>query len=296
MDKVLSLFQTVVSEEEHQKAIDEGLQRGLKYITNDAPVKQPASLTGENIIEINDNYCEFLYLLCYCFLVMNDCALVIANRVDGECAISEEEAKAYFLEADELLAEALKMLDPNEKEPQYMSASRGKICRAPNTIRPNHYTEYSDSMAIAGLTYILHHEFGHFIYAHDEDTPFNELEADKYAIIQLKKWGAETKSENTIFAGIILALVSTAFINPSLTSTCYPDIDARIEYALQFADSSLIENPNSLLYRIISFSALIWANYFKIEIPAITSDETYKDYCCRIKRSLVSHKKKNKIV
>ena len=296
MDRVLSLFQIVVCEKDHQKAIDEGLKRSLKYRTTDAPVQQPASLTGENIIEINDNYCEFLYLICYCFMVMNDCALVIADKIEGEPSISIEEAQTYFVEAEELLAEALKMLKPNENEPQYMAASRGKLCRAPNTANPNRFTDLSDSMAIAGLAYILQHEFGHFIYAHEEDTPYNELQADEHAIIQLKKWGIETNSENTIFAGIILALIATAFINPSLTSTSYPDIDSRIEFALQFADTTLKDNPNSLLYRIISFSALIWANHFMIDIPIIKSDETYKNYCCRIKESLIAHKRKSKII
>ena len=122
------------------------------------------------------------------------------------------------------------------------------------------------------------------------------MQADEHAIIQLKKWGIETNSENTIFAGIILALIATAFINPSLTSTSYPDIDSRIEYALQFADTTLKDNPNSLLYRIISFSALIWANHFMIDIPIIKSDETYKNYCCRIKESLIAHKRKSKII
>ncbi|WP_304472744.1 hypothetical protein, partial [uncultured Muribaculum sp.] len=48
-------------------------------VLNDAPVGQPASLTGENVIEVNDNYCEFLYLICYTFLVINDCCLVLTD-------------------------------------------------------------------------------------------------------------------------------------------------------------------------------------------------------------------------
>ena len=134
-------------------------------------------------------------------MVMNDCALVIADKVEETPQLSIEEAQTYFAEAEELLVETLKMLKPSENEPQYMAASRGKLCRAPNTARPNRFTELSDSMAIAGLAYILQHEFGHFIYAHEEDTPYNELQADEHAIVQLKKWGIETNSENTIFAG-----------------------------------------------------------------------------------------------
>ena len=296
MDRVLSLFHEVVSDNVHLQAIDNGLKKGIKYVLNDAPVGQPASLTGENIIEINDNYCEFLYLICYSFLVINDCLLILTDRVDGEVSISKEEAKAYYIEADEMLTEALKMLSPNENDKLYMSASRGKIMNFPNTSKPNRYTDYSDSMAIAGLTYILHHEFGHFIFEHEEDTPFNELDADRHAILQLKKWGEATKNENTIFAGIILALVASAFINPALTATSYPDIDDRIEYALQFADDSLKNNPDSLLYRIIGFSANIWASHFQIDIPKMTADESYKGYACRIKSALIDHKRKTKII
>lgn len=296
MDRVLSLFHIVVSDNTHIQAIDNGLKKGIKYVLNDAPVGQPASLTGENIIEINDNYCEFLYLICYAFLVINDCCLILTDNVEGETSISKEEAESYCREAGEMLSEALKMLLPNDNDKKYMAASRGKLFRFPNTSRPNKYTDFSDSMTIAGLTYILHHEFGHFIFEHDEDTPFNELDADKHAILHLKKWGEETKNENTIFAGTILALVSSAFINPTLTATSYPDIDDRIEYALQFADDSLKENPNSLLYRIIGFSANIWANHFNIEIPKITANESHKEYVCRIKSALINHKRKTKII
>ena len=131
MDRVLSLFHEVVSDNVHLQAIDNGLKKGIKYVLNDAPVGQPASLTGENIIEINDNYCEFLYLICYSFLVINDCLLILTDRVDGEASISKEEAKAYYIEADEMLTEALKMLSPNENDKLYMSASRGKIMNFP---------------------------------------------------------------------------------------------------------------------------------------------------------------------
>lgn len=296
MDRVLSLFQIVVSDNTHIQAIDNGLKRGIKYVLNDAPVGQPASLTGENIIEINDNYCEFLYLICYAFLVINDCCLTLTDSIEGDASISKEEAETYCREADEMLSEALKMLLPNDNDQKYMAASRGKLLNFPNTSKPNKYTDFSDSMTIAGLTYILHHEFGHFIFEHYEDTPFNELDADKHAILHLKKWGETTKNENTIFAGIILALVASAFINPSLTSTSYPDIDDRIEYALQFADDSLKENPNSLLYRIIAFSANIWAHHFKIEIPKIKENESHKEYVCRIKSALINHNRKTKII
>ena len=296
MDRVLSLFHIVVSDNIHIQAIDNGLKKGIKYVLNDAPVGQPASLTGENVIEVNDNYCEFLYLICYTFLVINDCCLVLTDNVEGEASISKEEAESYCREAGEMLSEALKMLLPNENDNNYMAASRGKLFRFPNTSKPNKYTDFSDSMTIAGLTYILHHEFGHFIFEHDEDTPFNELDADKHAILHLKRWGEATKNENTIFAGIILALVASAFINPTLTATSYPDIDDRIEYALQFADDTLKENPNSLLYRIIGFSANIWANHFKIDIPKITANESHKEYVCRIKSALINHKRKTKII
>ena len=296
MDRVLSLFHIVVSDNIHIQAIDNGLKKGIKYVLNDAPVGQPASLTGENVIEVNDNYCDFLYLICYAFLVINDCCLVLTDNVEGEASISKEEAESYCREAGEMLSEALKMLLPNENDNNYMAASRGKLFRFPNTSKPNKYTDFSDSMTIAGLTYILHHEFGHFIFEHDEDTPFNELDADKHAILHLKRWGKVTKNENTIFAGIILALVASAFINPTLTATSYPDIDDRIEYALQFADDSLKENPNSLLYRIIGFSANIWANHFKVDIPKIASNESHKEYVCRIKAALVNHKRKTKII
>ena len=222
--------------------------------------------------------------------------MVLTDNVEGEASISKEEAESYCREAGEMLSEALKMLLPNENDNNYMAASRGKLFRFPNTSKPNKYTDFSDSMTIAGLTYILHHEFGHFIFEHDEDTPFNELDADKHAILHLKRWGEATKNENTIFAGIILALVASAFINPTLTATSYPDIDDRIEYALQFADDTLKENPNSLLYRIIGFSANIWANHFKVDIPKIASNESHKEYVCRIKAALVNHKRKTKII
>lgn len=193
MDRVLSLFHIVVSDNTHIQAIDNGLKKGIKYVLNDAPVGQPASLTGENVIEVNDNYCEFLYLICYTFLVINDCCLVLTDNVEGEASISKEEAESYCREAGEMLSEALKMLVPNENDEKCMAASRGKLFRFPNTSRPNKYTDFSDSMTIAGLTYVLHHEFGHFIFEHEEDTPFNELDADKHAILHLKKWGEATK-------------------------------------------------------------------------------------------------------
>ena len=97
---------------------------GIKYVLNDAPVGQPASLTGENIIEINDNYCEFLYLICYAFLVINDCCLILTDSVEGEASISKEEAEAYCREAGEMLSEALKMLLPNDNDKKLLLSAK----------------------------------------------------------------------------------------------------------------------------------------------------------------------------
>lgn len=61
-------------------------------------------------------------------------------------------------------------------------------------------------------------------------------------------------------------------------------------------DETDLENPDSLMYKIISFSAVIWANHFAVEIPIREMGESYKDYTCRIKKYLTSYKRQYKII
>lgn len=296
IDQVLNLFSLLIKEKDNQKALNEGLNKSIKYIQKDAPVSQPGSLSGDNTIELYDNYCEFLRLLCYSLLVINDCSLIVNNKGIGNYELSKKKAQEYLYEAYEMFDEALLMLKKHETQPEYMKASRGKIFSFPNTIKNNYYTPYADSMTIAGMVYIMHHEFGHFIYEHDEDTRYNELEADSHAIKLLTDWSKKTNNQNTVAAGIIMALIATAFINPDLTSTIYPDIDERIENVLRFIDEKDKNNHDHLLYRILGFSAYNWGRHFNIDFPPILPTESHLEYLCRIKPIIIEHKKKTKII
>lgn len=295
LDQVLNLFCIIIKDDENQKAIDDGLKKGIKYIQTDAPLGQPGSLTCDNVIEINDNYCEFLWLLSYCLLIINDCTIIIKDE-DASEFINRDDAKKYVDEAYIMLDEALLMLKKNERDEKYMRASRGKIVNFHNKNLNNPFSPYANSMTIVGLTYVLLHEFDHFIYEHDEDTRYNELEADDHAISHLKEWANNSENMNVIFAGIIMALIVTAFINPSLTSSTYPDIDERIENVLFHINLRDKAHPNFLVYRIIGFCAYYWGKTFSIDIPAKNDNETYKSYLKKIKPIIINHKRKTKII
>ncbi len=69
-DSAKALFEAVVPLEMHKEAIYDGLEQGLALHIDWEPIREVAEIDGTNIIHLHANFCQFLWMLNYCMLIM----------------------------------------------------------------------------------------------------------------------------------------------------------------------------------------------------------------------------------
>lgn len=296
-DSAKALFEAVVPVELHKKAIYDGLEQGLALHVDWEPIRDVANIDGTNKIHLHANFCQFLWMLNYCMLVICDCGQ-IKDGTAKDNDISAEKAKEMFNEALRMQEVGLQMFLGKVDNPLEMQAQRGELFSFANPVnKPNKYTDLANALTISGIAYLLQHEYAHFIKEHEESTPMQEAEADHHGFEKLIQWGMNQPYENVSLTGPMMALAANAFLNPKLVGTTHPDIDDRIASLFTtYKNICKKEIPEGAIKLLIA-SLVFWSFARKHELPSIAEDEDYMTYLCRIRETFILPiKRKEKII
>ena len=296
------LFEIALTPEQHKQAFDKGLERGLILQMDWSPIKEIASLNNDSQICLHANFCQFLWTLNYTTLIIHDCYYIKEGIRNGE-GISKEEASFLFDEALKMFQNALLMFHPKDTNREEMKAQRGPMFEYANPYnKQNRYTDIANEMTISGIAYLLHHEFGHFIYEHDDSTPKTETEADDHGFRTILNWGNKHKDdnktlENILLIGTMMALVDTAFQNTDLAGQSHPDIDIRIENLFRTYQAISGQEIYDSTLKILITAIDLWSSATQNEKPNIDPHLSPKEYLCRIREEFILPiKRKVKII
>lgn len=144
-DSAKALFEAVVPVELHKKAIYDGLEQGLALHVDWEPILDVADIDGTNKIHLHANFCQFLWMLNYCMLVICDCGQIKDGTAKDD-DISAEMAKEMFNEAIKMQEIGLQMFLGKVDNPLEMRAQRGELFSFANPInKPNKYTDLANA-------------------------------------------------------------------------------------------------------------------------------------------------------
>lgn len=292
LDEAKDMFECVLPIELHENAVKNGLSRGIKLNVDWAPVKDVADIDDNSQISLYANFCQFLWTLNYVVMVNHDCGMNVEGVVtDPE--ISREEAGKLVREAKRMFGNALLMLVPNKDNEKEMSADWGIMYDSPNPVdKRNRFTEAADAMTLSGIAYLLQHEFGHFIKEHEFSSPKTEREADEHSFRALIEWGREHEPNQeefnkTLVLGSMMALLATAFLNPTWAGQTHPDIDARIDSLFQISENITRQRIPDSVYEILISGLGVWCYSNRKRLPERKDDEPLPSYYSRIKEEFI---------
>lgn len=296
-DSAKALFEAVVPIEMHKEAIYDGLEQGLALHVDWKPIREVAEIDGTNTIHLHANFCQFLWMLNYCMLIICDCGQIKdGTAIDEE--ISPTKAEEMFKEALEMQRVGLLMFIGKVNNPLEMRVQRGELFRFANPVnKPNRYMDLASAPTISGIAYLLQHEYAHFIKEHEESTPMLEAEADRHGFEKLIQWGMNHPYENVSLTGPMMALAATAFLNPKLVGTTHPDIDDRIASLFETYRDICKKKIPECATKLLIATLVYWSVALQLELPVIASDEDDMTYLRRIRETfIITIKRKEKII
>ena len=123
-------------------------------------------------------------------------------------------------------------------------------------------------------------------------TPTTEGEADNHAFRALIEWGnrnitEEVPLDNTVVIGSIMALMATAFLNPTFAGEIHPEIDERISQLFNTFRSITGKDIYESTLQILISGLCLWAYANKKELPPIKERESKNEYFLRIKEEFI---------
>jgi hypothetical protein len=266
------------------------LKPGVSYINSETPLRDFAAISNDKKIIIEESFLSFLWINCYCFLVLYDEG--VAKPRNRQHPDKEKISKAYRLFEYGLSLKS--------------RFSDWKIDELPNPQKylkeDKFYVEKANSIFLHAINFVMCHEYGHFKLGHvdyirdnygdkskektDAQIKQDEIDADLFSC-RLLLSGAKTKSDRkNIAAGLVAGLCSLIFLSSNLTNPKYPDADHRLKNALE----QINPNEKDHIWGIACLALKMWSekNAVNLELPNIV--DTYKVLFYKILKQLESHK------
>lgn len=273
MGNVLDTFMKLNHEFDFQVAIEKGLDKKIVMVLTDKPITDVAELSAKNQIKLYDNFCQFYWCLCYSSLLMYDKGIIaklIENNFQGNIDMSDPELKTAY----EVFQTGVGLLY-NEKDPKI--TERPVFFELPNPYNNiNDYVGKANAIYCYGMTFILYHEYSHFIMEHSWfGSKKDEEDADSNAFWTI--FTAVPKEEEvTAMIGIITALCALIFLDNTMKGDeVHPDGDIRVASALENID------PEYDHYRgIASMCFKMWAFHYGYDkkFPNAEESENWRQY------------------
>lgn len=250
------------------------LKKAIKYLIEQKKITDVAEVSKENGIEINENFCQFLWCCCYSIFVIFDEGIqkpTLNKTFDGNFL---DKSNSYIKDAISVFDAGFGLFNEyNEKD----------FFNLPNPEKysenDRHYVERTNGIFSSAMTFILLHEFGHQYYGHlivpsdDKQSKKDELLVDNYAYDQMS-----TRFRNaegiTYQCGIIAGISSLIFFDDKMDGgKRHPDPDFRLKNLIEKMELNEIDN----LWCIASLPFNLWANKYNKVLKYDKYVENYKE-------------------
>lgn len=287
------LFEIISNKYELQDGFNKGLSKKLGIICCDSCINDIAEIK-EHFDDDNkkyyriyvwDNYCQFLWIICYSIIVFMD-ELIIKPILNSAEKRNEQLLETSFnmFKAGMSLYDA----DPNHR------SNRSVFFDFPNPVRnkDDENIKSANLLFEAALCFILFHEFSHLELGHleKENLKDDELAADFNAFYSM--YGDQSLGVRKYFSlGIIIALGSLFFADNKLDGGTHPDPDDRLGQILNNMDD-LDAHGKDYCYGLATTIYKMWAHYYELEfiIPKVDKVENFKEYFGLIQRAFHDYK------
>lgn len=211
-----------------------GLDPGIAYHIDDEPIREVSQIDVKRKIHVYENFNQYLWSICYALLVLHENVVHIPENIaQGRYSATHNAHQA--VNAIQVFDAGLDLLKKYHVN---------KFYKLPN---PERYKsefavdiERANALYVAGMVFILTHEFAHQFYGHlmtrsgisDKERKGEEILADDFAFDQIKSSFSGDEAQ-TNKCGIIAALASIIFLDNSLLGGAeHPDPDDRIRNQL----------------------------------------------------------------
>jgi len=284
------LFEILCDQYELKFSIENGLSNKIKLECTDRAIDDVGEIKTHydecnNIyyqIHIWDNYCQFLWILCYVSQVFCDEML--------KEYVSHSPSSQRYEEAFRMFKAGMGLF--NTTSP----TCRGVFWEYPNPLNNSDdiYVQAANRLFEISLCFIISHEYSHFVLGHVNSnigTKFEEFDAD-YNAFTLMYDGRELELKKYLSLGYIITLGSFIFADNTLNGGCYhPDPDDRL--------GRILDNMNDLdsegkdyCYAMATIIYKMWAFEYNLVqiIPHCTTVENMQQYFMIIQRAFNTYK------
>lgn len=239
------IINIISNEYETESCFKKGLDSRISIVQSDSKIDTIAELKqcfdeqnkAYYKIRVWDNYCQFLWVLCYSSIVYIDELIIKPQLSPNDLADTKllDQTKVMYEAAINLFSES-----------DTIRSNRAVFFDFPNplTNAESTYIKTTNNLFSISLAFIILHEYSHFYLEHSDKEDCNEsrkdeeLHADYYALHILCLSQHKIVSEQTAVP-VIIAILSTIFVDNSLKGNdIYPDPIPRL--------NNLLDNLNYL--------------------------------------------------
>lgn len=281
------LFEVLCDKYELINNFSNGLSKKLElvctddYLDNYAEVKKHFD-EDNNIyykIHIWDNYCQFLWSLCYASMVAID-EYIIKPTLEPNHQIDHNKTEVGY----DIFIQGMSLFQKNLEH----RANRGVFFNLPNPVNniDDKNVLSANLLFKASLCFVLFHEYQHFNLGHMEKTNdiSDEYDADYSAFFSMYE-DTILEQRKYLSLGIVIASGSLIFMdNTAKGDDSHPDPDNRLQVLLNNIENELDPQGVDYCYCMATTLYKMWAFYYRLEliIPSMNFDITYKEYFSQI--------------
>lgn len=221
-----------------------------------------AEIDTSQQIHIYENYCSFLWAICYSLIVMFEEGLVLPtnnNEFDGTVGSDTKNLEEAFELLNYGLSLKKEFTNWNHNLPNPEIYNENNKC----------YIDKANSIYVAAKCFVIGHELGHQYFGHlteegkkdrgSEKYANDELIADSFALELLSK-NALGNYINTHNVGCICALGSIVLVNSNFDQgENYPDSKSRMKKLIEEMN---IEDEDNMIWGYAALIFCIWDSLY----------------------------------
>lgn len=275
------LFEYLSNAEELKYHFISGLSHKIRLVCDDREIHNSAEcqrhFDEDNKeyfqITIWDNFCQYLWALCYTSLIVMD-ESIVKPLLKNNMPPNQAKLKiSYYLFMD-----AMSLYNPDDTK----RANRSVFFGYPNPVchSEDEYVQAANTLFIACLCFVIFHEYQHFHLKHrqQDERKTDEYEADYMAFYAMYE---NVKPEIKEYTGlsIIVILGSLFFTDSTLDGETHPDPDDRLTRLLTLMND-MSPRGQAYCYGMAITIYKLWAFFYGYTdmIPDIRGGESPQEY------------------
>lgn len=287
------LFESLCDKYQLQYNFKKGLSKRLKIIYTDsylndfAEVKEHYDEDDNKYYQISvwDNYCQFLWIICYSSMVFMD-ELIIKPILEPKVKQNEELLETTF----DMFKAGMSLFNRDFTQ----RANRSVFFEFPNPVnnKGDETIESANRLFEGALCFNLFHEYSHIDLGHLEKEYLkdDELAADYSGFYSMYE-NLSLEKKKYLSLSIIIALGTLLFRDNTLSGETHPDPDDRLGQLLDKMED-LDNQGKEYCYCLAVTLYKMWAYHYGLEfiIPKIDKADFYKEYFSLIQEAFSNYK------